>query len=87
MKSRGREYMFVVDVIYCVSTRSSSRTHVCSLAPRSSTIMSLLQDVLRHQTMDSIERRFDTTHPDSDNSDDELVNVVRRLSSLYYVPN
>lgn len=49
--------------------------------------MSLLQDVLRHQTMDSIERRFDTTHPDSDNSDDELVNVVRRLSSLYYVPN
>lgn len=38
--------------------------------------MSLLQDVLRHQTMDSIERRFDVTHPDSDNSDDELVNVV-----------
>jgi len=38
--------------------------------------MSLLQDVLRHQTLDSIERRFDTTHPDSDNSDDELVNVV-----------
>lgn len=38
--------------------------------------MSLLQDVLRHQTMDSIERRFDTTHPDSDNSDDELVNVM-----------
>ena len=39
--------------------------------------MSLLQDVLRHQTLDSIERRFDTTQPDSDNSDDELVNVVR----------
>jgi hypothetical protein len=39
--------------------------------------MSLLQDVLRHQTLDSIERRFDTSHPDSDNSDDELVNVVR----------
>jgi hypothetical protein len=39
--------------------------------------MSLLQDVLRHQTMDSIERRFDITHTDSDNSDDELVNVVR----------
>lgn len=38
--------------------------------------MSLLQDVLRHQTLDSIERRFDTSHPDSDNSDDELVNVV-----------
>lgn len=39
--------------------------------------MSLLQDVLRHQTLDSIERRFDASHPDSDNSDDELVNVVR----------
>ena len=38
--------------------------------------MSLLQDVLKHQTLDSIERRFDTNHPDSDNSDDELVNVV-----------
>jgi len=43
--------------------------------------MSLLQDVLRHQTLDSIERRFDTPHPDSDNSDDELVNVVRPHSS------
>jgi hypothetical protein len=42
--------------------------------------MSLLQDVLRHQTMDSIERRFDTTHPESDNSDEELVNVVRPLA-------
>jgi len=38
--------------------------------------MSLLQDVLRHQTLDSIERRFDTTQPESDNSDDELVNVM-----------
>jgi len=38
--------------------------------------MSLLQDVLKHQTLDSIERRFDTSHPDSDNSDDELVNVM-----------
>lgn len=47
--------------------------------------MSLLQDVLKHQTMDSIERRFDTIHPDSDNSDDELVNVVRRIGSLYYI--
>ena len=48
--------------------------------------MSLLQDVLRHQTMDSIERRFDNTHPDSDNSDDELVNVVRRRRSLVLCP-
>ena len=45
--------------------------------------MSLLQDVLRHQTLDSIERRIDTAHPDSDDSDDELVNVVRPHSSMY----
>jgi hypothetical protein len=49
--------------------------------------MSLLQDVLKHQTMDSIERRFDNTHPDSDNSDDELVNVVRCFGPLYYFPS
>ena len=49
--------------------------------------MSLLQDVLRHQTMDSIESRFDTTHPDSEGSDDELVNVVRRPGPLNYAPS
>ena len=58
-------------------------THESSdhIPPTSHTTMSLLQDVLRHQTLDSIERRFDTPHPDSDNSDDELVNVVRSHSS------
>ena len=54
-----------------------SRTQLCSPTSTSHTAMSLLQDVLRNQTLDSIERRFDTTQPDSDNSDDELVNVVR----------
>jgi hypothetical protein len=49
----------------------------------SDTIMSLLQDVLRHQTLDSIERRFDTIHADSDNSDDELVNVVCNYGFAY----
>lgn len=67
---------------------AESRTHACSPASlRSCIVMSLLQDVLRHQTMDSIERRFDAAHPDSDNSDDELVNVVRRLGALYYALN
>lgn len=48
--------------------------------------MSLLQDVLRHQTLDSIERRFDTPHPDSDNSDDELVGVVCPPVSYHVIP-
>jgi len=55
---------------------SGSKTDVCLPASSSNTIMSLLQGVLRHQTMDSIEKRFDAAHPDSDNSDDELVNVM-----------
>lgn len=48
--------------------------------------MSLLQDVLRHQILDSIERRSDATHPDSDNSDDELVNVVCPPGSHVFCP-
>ena len=66
----------LIDVIHCVCCLIEN-PHLFTF--KSGTVMSLLQDVLRHQTMDSIERRFDTTHPDSDNSDDELVNVVRRL--------
>jgi len=38
--------------------------------------MSLLQGVLRNQTLDSHDRKFDPNHLDSDNSDDELVNVT-----------
>jgi len=54
-----------------------SRVHLRPPAPFTShTAMSLLQDVLRNQTLDSIERRFDTTHPDSDGSDEELINVM-----------
>ena len=65
----------------------SSRTHLHSPAPPTSrTAMSLLQDVLRHQTLDSIERRFDTTHPDSDGSDEELVNVVCPPGSDVFCP-
>ena len=64
-----------------------SRIHLRSLTSSTSrTGMSLLQDVLRHQTLDSIERRFDTTNPDSDNSDDELVNVVCPPGSHIYGP-
>jgi len=37
----------------------------------------LLQGVLRHQTLlDSLDKKFDQTHLDADNSDDELINVV-----------
>ena len=63
-----------------------SRTYLCSPTPTSRTDMSLLQDVLRHQTLDSIERRFDTPHPDSDNSDDELVGVVCPPVSYHVIP-
>jgi hypothetical protein len=39
--------------------------------------MSLLQGVLRNQTLlDSLDKKFDQTHLDSDYSDDELINVV-----------
>ena len=55
------------------------------LSTPSCTAMSLLQDVLRHQTLDSMERRFDVIHEDSDNSDDELVNVVGFPGSLYAI--
>lgn len=40
--------------------------------------MSLLQDVLRTQTLDSLDKTLAATHINADeDSDDELVNVVR----------
>lgn len=43
--------------------------------------MSLLQDVLRTQTLDSLDKALAATHinGDAEDSEDELVNVVRGL--------